>query len=104
MTLKSAAWVGDSNTTGSNWSFDGTTGEFTILGNTNGPGKYDFTSAGVSNVASGTDITFGFLSGASGGEELSSFTITPTPIPEPSIVVLTGLGLLGLALRRRRRR
>ncbi len=82
MSLQSAAWVGDADATGSNWSFDGTTGTFSILGAAGGPGTYDFTTAGVSAVAPGTGITFGFLGSAGGGEELSSFGITV--VPEPS--------------------
>lgn len=98
MTLRSTAWVGDADATGTGWSFNGTTGEFTILGS-NGPGTYDFTSAGVSDVAAGTEIGFGFFTSAAGGEELSSFTITV--IPEPSAVLLGGLGFLALLRRRR---
>jgi hypothetical protein len=99
MTLSSSAWVNDADATGSNWSFNGTDGTFDILGGGSGPGTYDFTSAGVSNVASGTSITFGFLTSAGGGEELSSFTISV--IPEPSVALLGSLGLLALLRRRR---
>lgn len=101
MTLESSAWVGDSNATGPNWSFDGSTGQFTILGQANGPGTYDFTSAGVSDVASGTTIKFGFFDSANGGEEMSSFTISP--IPEPSAFGLLA-GCFGLAWVMMRRR
>ena len=94
MTLKSTAWVGDANATGTNWSFNGTTGEFSINGTS------DFTGAGVSDVASGTEIVFGFFASSGGGEELTSFTITP--IPEPSSLALLGLGSLMMIKRRRR--
>ncbi|MCG8583966.1 MAG: PEP-CTERM sorting domain-containing protein [Pirellulales bacterium] len=104
MTLQSSAWIGDANTTGSGWTFDGTTGRFTLLGSAGPTVTFDFTSAGVSNVAAGTDIFFGFLAGATGGEQMASFTISVIPpVPEPSSVVLVGLGGLFLLLRRRRR-
>lgn len=99
MTLSSAAWVGNTVTAGSNWSFDDTTGTISILGS-NGPGTYDFTGSGFSSVTSGTSITFGFLGSAGGGEELTSFTISP--VPEPSAALLGGLGALMLLRRKRR--
>lgn len=95
MTLKSAAWVGGTDTAGTGWSFDGTTGEFSI----SGAGDFDFTSAGVSDVAAGTSIGFGFFESTAGGIELSSFTITA--IPEPTTALLGGLGFLALLRRRR---
>lgn len=100
MTLSSSAWEGDADATGSNWSFDGTTGTFDILGS-NGPGIYDFTSAGVSDVAAGTSIIFGFLGSAGGGEELSSFTISVVP-ESSSFALLAGcFGLAWIMVRRR---
>ncbi|MBT8036430.1 MAG: PEP-CTERM sorting domain-containing protein [Verrucomicrobiae bacterium] len=103
ITLRSTAWVGDADASGTGWSFttDATYGTFSILG-ASGPGTYDITTAGVSDVAAGTDITFGYLGGAGGGEELSSFTITAAPVPEPSSTALLGLGGLALILRRRK--
>jgi hypothetical protein len=103
MILQSTAWGTDSDATGSKWSFtsDGTTGTFSIFGSNSGPGTYDFTSAGVSTVAAGTEMTFGFPGGATGGEELSSFTISV--IPEPASLSLMGLGGLMLLPRRKRK-
>ena len=97
-TLKSTAWAGDANASGSGWSFDGTgtEGEFSFESFT---GNTDLTSAGVSNVPAGTEIGFGHFGGANGGNELRSFTITP--IPEPSATLLGALGLLALLRRRR---
>lgn len=98
MILRSTAWVGDADATGSNWNFttDATYGIFTLTG---GTGTYDFTSAGVSNISAGEEIGFGFFASASGGEQLTSFTFTV--IPESSASLLGGLGAL-LLLRRRR--
>ena len=101
MTLKSAAWVGDSNASGSNWSFDGTTGKFSL---NSGSSTYDLTTAGVSDVAAGTDIGFGFFGSAGGGEKLTSFTISPAAavIPEPASIAMGLAGLTLIAVRRRR--
>jgi hypothetical protein len=103
MTLQSTAWATDADATGSNWSFtsDGTLGTFSILGDANGPGTYDFTSAGVASVAADTAITFGFLGGAQGGEELTSFTISVVPEPSAFGLLAGCFGLTWVMLRRR---
>jgi len=98
MILKSTGWLGDTDATGTGWSFNGITGEFTILGSS-GSGTRDFTSAGVSDIAAGTDIAFGFFASAGGGEELTSFGITVIPEPSSMLLSLVGAGLL---LRRKR--
>lgn len=99
--LRSAAWKDDADASGTGWSFtsDGTIGIFSL---TSGQ-IYDFTSAGVSNVAAGTEIGFGAFGGANGGDALNSFTITPQVIPEPSaFALLAGMfGLTWVMLRRR---
>jgi hypothetical protein len=101
MYLQSSAWVGDANTSGTGWTFDGTTGTFSLLGSAGTDPLFDFTSAGVSDVAAGTDIFFGYTGSAGGGEQMRSFTITV--IPEPSTALLLGLGGGLLCLLRRRR-
>lgn len=97
MVLRSAAWKDDADASGTGWSFssDGTLGTFALSGDS------DFTSAGVSDVAAGTSIGFGYFGSTTGGTELSSFTIG-TIIPEPSSTALLGLGGLALILRRRK--
>jgi len=97
--LQSSAWVGDADTSGTGWTFDGTTGTFALSSSVGTDFNFDFTTAGVSDVAAGTDITWGFPSSAGGGERMESFTITV--IPEPSSLALIGIG--GLLIARRRR-
>lgn len=98
-TLQSVAWKDGAAVSGTGWSFssDGTIGIFSL---TSGE-FYDFTTAGVADVAAGTEIGFGAFGGANGGDLLYSFTITPVGIPEPTAALLGGLGAL-LLLRRRR--
>jgi len=97
--LMSTAWVGNEDASGSNWSFNGETGQFRMSG---GAGARDFTTAGVSLVPAGTEISFGFgfFTNGSGGEELTNFTISV--VPEPSTLTLLG-GVASLLLLRRRR-
>lgn len=105
-TFESVAWKDDANASGTNWSFtgNGTIGKFTFSysgGSTNvvNAESYDFSTAGVSSVPAGTQMSIYKSGGASGGQ-MASFTLTP--IPEPSALVLAGAGVIGLALRRRR--
>lgn len=95
--LRSVAWKDDAAASGTGWSFssDGTIGIFSL---TSGQ-IYDFTTAGVSEVAAGTEIGFGAFQSAGGGELLRSFTISV--IPEPASLALVGLGALLIAGRRR---
>lgn len=106
MTLKSTAWATDATASGTGWSFlsDGTEGKFTIIG-ASGPGTRDFTRAMFSDVAAGTEISFGHFRSVFGGQELESFTISPSDIavPEPaSFALLAGcFGLASTMVRRR---
>lgn len=103
MSLSSSAWTGTPNTSGAGWTFDGSTGTFSLLSSAGTDPVFDFTGAGVPDVPANTDIFFGFTGGANGGERMRSFTISPaTVIPEPSSVILFGLATLGLAISRRR--
>jgi len=101
MYLQSDAWIGDADTSGTGWTFNGTTGTFSLLGSAGSDPLFDFTSAGVSDVPAGTEIFFGYTGSASGGEQMRSFTITP--VPEPTAGLLGGLGALLLLCRRRGR-
>jgi len=96
--IQSSAWVGatvDDST--EDWSFDSTTGEFSA--NVDNFQSFDFTSAGVPNVAAGTSISIEHIGGSSGAE-MTDFTITV--IPEPASLALLGLGSLLIAGRQRR--
>lgn len=97
--LRSVAWKDDAAASGTGWEFtsDGTIGIFSLS-----PGQiYDFTTAGVSNVAAGTEIGFGSFSGANGGEILRSFTITPVPEPSSFALLAGCFGLTWIMIRRR---
>lgn len=98
--IESTAWANETvDASGQNWTFtsDGTSGQFNIIGS-DGP-AFDFTSAGVSDVAAGTPITIEHNSG-NGGSSMTSFTITA--IPEPSTALISGLFGVAFFLRRRR--
>lgn len=101
--IQTDAWIGAVvDASSENWTFDSTVGAFNVKGG-NGP-LFDFTSAGVSDVAAGDEITIQHNSG-NGGSQMTQFTITPTSttiIPTPSAMLLGVVGLGGLALRRRR--
>lgn len=95
--IRSSAWVGATvDDSAEDWSFISGTGEFRA--NVTQFQSFDFTSAGVANVAAGTSITIEHVGGSSGAL-MTDFTITP--IPEPSAAILGGLGLLALLRRRR---
>ena len=100
MKIESLAWKDDADTTGSNWSFtsNGTIGTFSFSTGDTTPKTFDFTSAGVSSVAAGTEIKIQHVTGA-GGARMLSFTITP--IPEPATLALAAIGLGGLRRRRK---
>lgn len=100
MILRSTAWVGDADATGTGWTFttDATYGIFTLTG---GAGTFDFTSAGVSTVTAGTDIGFGFFASASGGEQLTSLQISVVPEPSSFALLAGCFGLAWVMVRRR---
>lgn len=98
MTISSSAWIGNTVTNGSNWSFNSTTGTITTDNVPNSSTSYDFTGAGLANITSGTTITMAFNTG-NGGTGLQSFTVS---IPEPSTALLAGLFSLTGVMRRRR--
>ena len=102
--LQSSAWGSDTiNDTGQEWTFSasGGVGTFTLLGSSNGAGTYDFSDAGASVVSAGTSITIGYPGGANGGEQLSSFQITPVPEPSAFGLLAGCFGLTWIMLNRR---
>jgi hypothetical protein len=98
MYITSSAWIGNTVTNGTNWTFDSVTGTITTGDVPYSSTAYDFTGAGLANITSGTSITIGFA-GGNGGTGIESFTVSP--IPEPGSVALIGLAGLSLLLRRR---
>lgn len=98
MYITSSAWIGNTVTNGSNWTFDSVTGTITTGDVPYSSTAYDFTGAGLANITSGTSITIGFA-GGNGGTGLESFTVSV--IPESSALLLGSFGIL-LLLRRRR--
>ena len=99
MYITSSAWIGNTVTDGSNWSFNSTTGTITTDDIPYSSTAYDFTGAGLANITSGTTITMALATG-NGGTGLQSFTVSP--IPEPSTALLAGLFSLTGVMRRRR--
>jgi hypothetical protein len=98
MYITSSAWIGNTVTNGSNWTFDSVTGTITTGDVPYSSTAYDFTGAGLANITSGTSITIGFA-GGNGGTGLESFTVS---IPEPSAALLAGIFALTGVMRRRR--
>ena len=99
MYITSSAWIGNTVTNGSNWTFNSVTGTITTGDVPYSSTAYDFTASGLADITSGTSITIGFA-GGNGGTGLESFTVSP--IPEPGAVALIGLAAMPLLIRRRR--
>jgi len=77
------------------FSSDGTIGIFDLSGTS------DFTASGVSDVAAGTSIEFGYFGSTTGGTELSSFTISVVPEPSSFALLAGCFGLAWIMVRRR---
>jgi hypothetical protein len=95
--ITSSVWIGAGiDDTGQNWTFNNSTGTFSVQGG-NGP-LFDFSGVSVPVVPAGTPINIEHNSG-NGGSNMTQFTVTA--IPEPSSALLGMLG--GMLLLHRRR-
>jgi hypothetical protein len=99
LTISSAAWVGNTVTDGSNWTFDSVTGTITTGIVPAASATYDFTGAGLASVTQGTDVTIAHAAGG-GGVQMHHFTVTV--IPEPASLLTGLMGMTLIAGRRRR--
>jgi hypothetical protein len=98
--VQSDAWIGATvDATGQNWTFNSTEGAFSVVGS-DGP-TFDFTSAGVSTVTAGSQITIEHNSG-NGGSNMTSFTVTPVPEVSACALLAGGLAMSWVMVRRRK--
>ena len=98
--VSSSAWIGNTVTNGSNWTFNSTTGTISTIAIPASPTTFTFAGSGLADVAAGTSITIAHNFAGGGGVEMRSFTVSP--IPEPGSLALVGLSGLFLFVRRRR--
>ena len=99
MTISSSAWIGNTVTDGSNWTFNSTTGTIRTIAVPASSTAFVFAGSGLANVSANTNITIAHDFAGGGGVQLESFTVTV--IPEPGSLALLGLGGLTIARRRR---
>jgi len=98
--ISSSAWIGNTVTNGSNWTFNSTTGTISTIAIPTAETTFTFTGSGLADVTAGTSITIAHNFNGGGGVEMRSFTVSP--IPEASTLALLGLSGLLLLIRRRR--